>query len=158
MNKRKEKYLKSLYYDTKKPSTFSGINKLSHQIKKENKFKFTKDEIKKWLKSQEVHTTNLLPNRKFQRKQVIAPYLDYQFDADTASFNYYADKNDKYGYFIVVIDIMSRYAWTRAIKTPSATEAAQALESIFKEGRVPERLRSDQGTEFSNKKNFLIKL
>jgi hypothetical protein len=45
---------------------------------------------------------------------------------------------------------MSRYVWTRAIKTPSASETEQALESIFKEGRIPERVRTDQGTEFSN--------
>jgi hypothetical protein len=152
MNKKKEKYLRNIYYNAKKPSAFSGLNKLSYQIKKENKFKFTDEEIQKWLQSQEVHTTNLLVNRKFTRKQVIAPYLDYQFDADTASFNNYAKQNDGYGYFILAIDIMSRYAWTRPIKTPSATETEKALESIFKEGRIPERLRTDQGTEFSNMK------
>lgn len=150
MNKRKEKYLRSLYFDTKKASAFTGINKLSQQIKKENKYKITKDEIKKWLQGQEIHTTNRLPNRKIKRKQVIAPYLNYQFDIDTASFRDYADKNDKYGYFILAIDIMSRYIWTRAIKTPSANEVESALESIFEEGRLPERVRTDHGTEFLN--------
>ena len=150
MNKKKENYLKSIYYNTKKPGSFSGLNKLSLQIKKENKFKFSKDEIKKWLQSQEVHTTNRLVHRKFNRKQVIVPYIDYMWDADTASFINYADKNDKYGYFVLAIDIMSRYIWTKAVKTPSGKETKNALELFFKKGRIPERLRSDQGSEFSN--------
>lgn len=150
MKKEKEKYLRNIYYNPKNPAAFSGVNKLSHQIKRENKYKFSDEEIQKWLQSQEVHTTNLLPNRKFRRKQVIAPYIDYMWDVDTASFKNYADKNKKYGYFILAIDIMSRFIWTKAIKTPSAVEAVKALESIFEKGRVPERIRSDQGTEFSN--------
>jgi Tfp pilus assembly major pilin PilA len=150
MNKKKEKYLRDVYYNTQNPAAFSGLNKLSQQIKKEKKYTFTQNEIKRWLQSQEVHTTNVLPKRKFSRNQVIAPYLNYQFDIDTASFHKFADKNDKYGYFILAIDIMSRYVWTRAIKTPSANETAKALETIFEEGRVPEKVRTDKGTEFTN--------
>ena len=152
MNKKKENYLKSIYYNTKKPGSFSGVNKLSLQVKKENKFKFTTDEIKKWLQSQEVHTTNRLVHRKFNRKQVIVPYIDYMWDADTASFVNYKNKNDKYGFFVLAIDIMSRFIWTKAVKTPSADETKKALQLFFKKERVPERLRSDQGTEFSNDK------
>lgn len=163
MIKKKEKYLQNIYYNTKKSGSFSGINKLSQQIKKENKYQFSKEEIQKWLQSQEVHTTNQLPNRKFKRRQVIAPYIDYMWDMDTASFKNYTNKNKNYGYFILAIDIMSRFVWTRAIKTPSANETQKALESIFEQGRVPERARTDQGTEFSNEtlkklyKKFKIK-
>ncbi|MEK6265280.1 MAG: DDE-type integrase/transposase/recombinase [Clostridium sp.] len=163
MNKKKENYLKSIYYNTKKPGSFSGVNKLTLQIKKENKFKFSQAEIKKWLQSQEVHTTNRLVHRKFNRKQVIAPYIDYMWDADTASFINYANKNDKYGHFVLAIDIMSRFIWTKAVKTPSGNETKKAFEVFFKKGRIPERLRSDKGSEFLNDKmeklyeNFNIK-
>lgn len=152
MNKRKEKYLRELYYNPENPASFSGADKLLHHIKKEGKYSFTKSQILKWLKSQEIHTTNLLvrPHR-FKRKQVIAPYIDYQWDIDTAFFIDYTKENDGYGYFILAIDIMSRYIWTKAVKTPSGSETVKALKAFFKSDRKPDYLRSDQGTEFDNR-------
>ena len=62
----------------------------------------------------------------------------------------YAEKNKGYGYFIVAIDIMSRFAWCEIIKTPSGEEVKKALERIFKKGRLPSKIRTDKGTEYNN--------
>jgi hypothetical protein len=37
--------------------------------------------IRKWLETQETFGQI---NRKFRRRKVIAPFIDYQWDADTA--------------------------------------------------------------------------
>jgi hypothetical protein len=151
MEKKREEYLRDIYYNTKKPGSFSGINKLYYHVKKDGKYKFSKDEIKKWLQSQETHTTNRLVYKQTKRRKVVAPFIDYMWDIDTASFKNYSKKNDGYGYFILAIDIMSRFVWTYAVVTPSGEEASKALLSFLKSGRKPVKLRSDQGTEFSNK-------
>lgn len=152
MNKTKDKYLKDLYYNPKNPGSFSGADKLLHEIKKQGKYSFSKKQILKWLKKQDIHTTNLLARPlKFKRRQVVAPYIDYQWDIDTAFFTDYAKENDNYGYFILAIDIMSRYVWTKAVKSTSGAETIKALEAFLKTGRSPDYLRSDQGSEFENK-------
>lgn len=151
MYKKKEQYLKNIYYNTKKPGSFSGINKLLHHVKKDGKFKFTEDEIHKWLQAQEIHTTNRLVHRQKKRRRVITPYIDYMWDVDTASFINYAKQNNNYGYFILAIDTMSRFIWTKAIKTPTKWETKKAFENFFTDKRIPHKIRSDKGSEFSNK-------
>jgi len=161
MEKRKEAYLKRLYYDPKKPASFGGVNKLFHHITQDGKYNFTKEEIQKWLQSQEVHTTNRLVNRKIRRRAVIAPYIDYMWDVDTASFVNYGEDNKGFTHFILAIDVMSKYIWTKAIKTTSGEEAVKAFKDFFRirrrkkgrkqrKGRIPQRIRTDPGTEFVN--------
>lgn len=157
---RKENYLKQIYYNPSKAASFSGINKIAQYVKEKGKHNISREEIKKWLKSQEVHTTNLLAKYFVKRRQVIVPYLDYLWDLDTASMKDYSNKNEGYGFFILAIDIMSRYVWCQPIKTPSGEEVKKALKEIFKNKRLPERIRTDKGTEFCNKvvQNFLSKM
>lgn len=150
MNKNKEKYLQDIYFNAKEPASFSGIDKIAHHVKKKGKVNISKREIKKWLQSEEVHTTNRLVNKKFKRRRVIAPYIDYMWDIDTASLQKYYRKNNGFGYFILAIDILSRFVWCEAIKTPSGKEVQRVLNKIFKQKRHPERLRSDKGSEFTN--------
>jgi len=151
MEEEQEEYLRSIYFNPKVPGSYSGPEKLFRFIQKDGKFKIPLKKIKKWIQSQEVYTTNRLVKQKINRRKVIAPYIDYMWDIDTASLRDYSDKNDNFGYFILIIDIMSRFIWTHAIKTPSASEAKKTLENIFKTKRIPDKIRSDKGTEFSNK-------
>ena len=46
---------------------------------------------------------------------------------------------------------MSKHAWTVAIKTKTGSALVAAFTKIFKQGRKPEVLLSDAGTEFKNK-------
>ena len=62
----------------------------------------------------------------------------------------YSDENEGFGYFLLAIDIMSRFVWCQPMLTPSGEEVEKAFKNIFKDGRFPERIRTDQGTEFSN--------
>ena len=59
-----------------------------------------------------------------------------------------ADDNDGYKYILTVVDSLSKYAWVRPLKDKTATRTAGALRSIFGEGRIPPRLRTDRGREF----------
>ena len=70
--------------------------------------------------------------------------------ADLIDYKKYLWHNRPYRYILVVIDAFSRYAWTRPLKTKTAIESAEALNSILEE--MPHRPRffaSDQGNEFT---------
>ena len=54
---------------------------------------------------------------------------------------------------MVCIDIFSKYAWVEPLKSKSATELKEAIQTIFdKDGRQPQVLQTDKGTEFLNVK------
>ena len=151
LNDEKLKYLENIYFDPKLSGSYSGPDKLYRFIKQHGKYSISKADVKKWIQSQEVYPTNRLIKHKIKRRRVITPYIDYMWDSDTASLNNYKKDNSGYGYFVLVIDIMSRFVWTQAVKTPSGKEIKAVFENIFKTKRIPEKIRTDQGTEFSNK-------
>ena len=62
----------------------------------------------------------------------------------------FARVNRGYKYILVVIDVFSRFAWARPLKTKTGVEVANAFQDIFRHGRIPARLWTDKGTEFWN--------
>ena len=53
-------------------------------------------------------------------------------------------------YLLVVIDVLSKYAWVSPIKNKTARSLLEAFDSILSEGRKPEKLRTDKSTVFLN--------
>ena len=88
--------------------------------------------------------------KKFPTRKYVVNNIDSQWQADLADMQTISRYNDGYNYILTVIDILSRYAWARPLKTKRGQEVAAAFESIFSEGRIPERLQTDQGKEFEN--------
>ena len=59
--------------------------------------------------------------------------------------------NKGFKYLLVCIDIFSRYAWVQPLKTKRGSEVVKAFQAIFAENRIPRRLRTDRGLEFTAK-------
>ena len=137
------------YLNPKEAASFSSPGKIYHEIKKQNK-NVTKKQITEWLKKQEAYTLHKPARRKFSRNRVVVGGLDYQWDADTMDMTSYKASNNEYKYVLVIIDIFSRYLWTRPLKTKRANEVKTALENVLKGNRKPSFLRTDKGTEFLN--------
>jgi hypothetical protein len=152
-----EEYLKSIYYDPKHAGAYSGVEKLYRAVRKDGKFVLSRNKIREWLLKQEDYAVHKEERVKFKRRRVVAPYIDYQWDVDTANMEYYRKHNDGYAYFLLAIDILSKFVWTVPLRTRKGKEMSHALKHIFAEGRKPTNMRSDKGTEFSNKdvKRFL---
>lgn len=146
-----QEYLEKIYYDPQHPGSFAGVDKLYRAVRKEGKYVLGKTKIRKWLETQETFGLHRQVNRKFPRRKVISPYIDYQWDVDTAVLKNYSKENDGYGFFVLAIDVFSRFVWTRPLKSTKGVEMRVALESIFREGRTPEHMRTDKGTEYVNK-------
>ena len=137
-----EEYLNKVYYDPNHRASYSSASKLYRVAKEEVKeFQPTLTKIVKWLQSQEPHSLHKAVQHKFKHLRVLSPRIDYQWDADTAHMSAYSKKNRGYAYFLLVIDIMSRYIWTRPLKTKKGEEMAKAFKDIFDtSGRHPYQL------------------
>jgi transposase InsO family protein len=59
--------------------------------------------------------------------------------------------NDGYRYLLVCIDVFSKYAWVVPLKNKTGPTLVEAFKVILTSGLKPEKIMTDQGTEFSNK-------
>lgn len=100
---------------------------------------------------QEEYAVHREERTMFKRRRVVAPFVDYQWDVDTANMEYYRKINEGYSYFLLAIDIFSKRVWRVALRGRTAKEMVSAFRKIFEQWRKPTRIRSDKGTEFDNK-------
>ena len=145
-------YLKKIYFNPEEPGSFEGVDKLYKRVKKDGKFKISRNRIKKWLQNQLSYSLNKHVNRNFKRGKVLVAGIDDQFEADLASMADFSSENDGFKYLLVVIDVFSRFGWVEPLKNKSADNIVIAFNKILSEGRKPRRLRTDAATDFTSKK------
>ena len=108
--------------------------------------------LKVWLSKQEAYTSHYPARRKFKRPRVLAFSKNYQWDTDTANMKQYKKYNDGYGYFVVFIDIFTRFLYTAPLKTLTGKEMVYILNDLINTvDDQPKKLRSDQGSEYLNR-------
>ena len=137
--------LKSIYYDVKHPAGFSSVNKLAKASG------FSHAQVKKWLKAQSTYTLHKQARKTYPTRHYIVHDIDEQWQTDLCDMASISRKNTGHHFILTVIDIFSRYAWARPLKTKHGKEVVKAFQSIFREGRIPRRIQSDQGKEFENR-------
>ncbi len=59
--------------------------------------------------------------------------------------------NDGYRYLLVCIDVFSKYAWVVPLKNKTGPSLVEAFKIILSSGCKPEKIMTDQGTEFLNR-------
>ena len=119
-------------------------------MRKEGKYVLSKAKIKAWLLKQEPYTVHRGVIRQRKRQKVITPYIDYQLEADIAYMTPYQKDNDGFGYFLLVIDTFSKFVWTYPLKHLRGQEVAKAFALALHDGRRPEKLRTEMGSEFKS--------
>lgn len=144
-----EKYLEDTYFNPKRPGSFQGPNKIHKEIEREGKFDVDKDDLKQWLQNQPAYSLNKSVRRNFRRSPVVVSGIDDQFEMDLLSLAKFQDSNDGHTFVLAVIDVFSRHAWFRALKNKTPKSVIVELKDIFSEGRIPRRMRSDRGSEFT---------
>ena len=88
---------------------------------------------------------------RFPRRKIFSPNVDRIWTMDLMVVEKYSKQNKNYKYILVVLDIFSRFAWGRPLKSKTGREVTDALSDIFtKCDRKPSRIWSDDGTEFFN--------
>ncbi|KAK3703100.1 hypothetical protein QZH41_003022 [Actinostola sp. cb2023] len=136
------------YYNPKKAEGYAGYDQLSRQVQKHG---IRRRQVKEWLEKQPGYTLHKPVQRRFRRSRVIVDGLDEQWQSDLVDVQRMSDDNQGYKHWLTCVDVLSRYAWIRPIKNKTAPQIIQAYQSIFKEGRQPRVLQTDQGTEFLNR-------
>uniref|UniRef100_A0A158P4P5 Integrase catalytic domain-containing protein n=1 Tax=Tetranychus urticae TaxID=32264 RepID=A0A158P4P5_TETUR len=119
----REELLKRLYYDLDSHGSFGG---------------------------QETYTNFRVRRKNFQRLAVLVDRIDEQWQADLMDMSYWSGQNDGVNHLLVVIDILSRFAWIQPCRDKAAPTIINAFSEIFSSGRKPEKLQTDQGREFNN--------
>ena len=139
-----EERLKSIYYDSQNPAGYASAEKLSEA----SGIRLSK--VKEWLKAQPTYTLHKQARKIYPTRRYVVHDIDEQWQADLADVCLLARRNRGYHFILTVIDLFSRYAWARPLKSKRGSEVASAFKSIFREGRIPQRIQTDQGKEFEN--------
>lgn len=108
------------------------------------------------LEAKELHKPI---RRRFKTRKVTVSEKDDLWVADLVIMSALTPEGDDgFNYILTVMDVLTRYAWARPIKTKSVQEVGEAFLDIFKDGRTPKQIFTDQGKEFKLRENVKSKI
>ena len=95
--------------------------------------------------------------RKFKKQKVFSSFRDNIWGVDLGDMQSLSKYNKGIKYLLCAIDLFSKYAWVVPIKDKKGTSIVNAFQKIISEGRKPNKIWVDQGSEFYNNtfKDFL---
>ena len=140
-----EEILGKIYYNARHPASLGSIMKLSKASG------VPREKVKQWLMAQPTYTLHRQARKRYPTRSYVVHAPDEQWQADLAEVGQIADRNQQYRYILTSIDIFTRYAWCRPLRNKKGDTVAEAFKDIFKEGRIPKRVQTDQGREFENR-------
>ena len=146
-----DEYLTQLYYNPKRAGALGGVERLYCDVKKDGKYDISRAQLKKWLMKQDTYTLHKPARRHYKRNHVIVGGIDELWQMDLADMQTIAAENDGYRYLLVCIDVFSKYVWVIPLKTKTGPALVTAFKKILESGRKPQKIQTDQGTEFFNK-------
>ena len=146
---KREELLKRIYYDVDSVGGFGGAKRLFAAAKRSDPT-INYEQVKDWLTGQEAYTNFKAKRKRFSRLPILVDRIDEQWQADLMDMSFWMTANDQNKYLLVVIDVLSRYAWVRPVMDKTSRNVIIAFESILNYGRKPEKLQTDQGREFKN--------
>ena len=148
----REQALRDVYYN---PETgFGGAESLYRRTQEEYPdLNVTRREVKEWLNAQLTYTLHKPVRRGGRGRRVFVTRIDEQWQMDLVEMPHqFARENGGMRYLLTVIDVLSKYAWAVPIKTKTGDDVLAAMKGIIVAGRRPDKLQSDEGREFTNKK------
>ena len=143
--------LQTIYFNPNETGAFAGPQKVK-QILKQKGYNVPMKDIKQWLQDQDAYSLLRQVKYRFRRQRIVTSGLDDMWDADLADVSNLNQHNPPYKYWLIVIDVFSRFLWLIPVPTKHHTHMVQAFKNLFKSTkRRPKKLRTDKGTEFTNR-------
>lgn len=143
------KTLEKVYFDPSHQASFSGSEKL---LRVSREKKISNDKTLQWLETQDAYTRHRPVRHRFPRRFYNVRNIDDVWEADLVDLRSIKDYNNGYVYLLVVIDVLSKYAWVEPLTDKTAASVAKAFTRILSNknnnGRSPIYLQSDKGKEF----------
>ncbi|MES9885142.1 MAG: DDE-type integrase/transposase/recombinase [Sedimenticola sp.] len=103
------------------------------------------------MESQDNYTLQREVKRKFKRPRVIVSGQFEQYDADLADMSSISKDNDSIRFLLIVIDVFSRHLWIATLRDKTGKSVIAGFKEIFKNANKPLKIRTDGGSEFSNR-------
>lgn len=157
-----EAALRRIYRDPSKPGSFGGVLGLHRQAKKEGIENVNKEDVKRFLESENAYTLHgrVIRSKKGvlnERIIVSGPFDLWEADLmDPPKGRRQRGKHvtGRVKFLLTVVDASSKHAWVEPMVSKTAKELKRAFGKILAEGIPAEtrldNLRTDAGTEFFN--------
>ena len=85
-----------------------------------------------------------------KKRKVYSSFRDNIWGVDLADMQSLSKYNKGNKYSLCAIDLLSKYAWVIPMKDKEGTSIVNACQKIISEGRKPNKIWVDQGSEFYN--------
>ena len=143
-----EVMLKDVYANPESPACFAGVNKVYKEAKKRNK-RITMKHVRDFLAKQDAYTLHRDVRRRFKRNMTKTSGIDVDWQADLADMQRLKKENNGFTFILVIVDVLSRFAFAEPIKRKTPELVAAAFEKIIKRSdRRCTTLTTDRGLEF----------
>jgi hypothetical protein len=133
----------AVYYAAANAGSFGGVKKLS------TAYGATAKTTRDYLSAQDAYTLHKPIRRKFPRRKTFALGIDDLWQADLCDMQEMASVNDGNKYLLTIVDVFSKMAFVKVLKTKSGVSIRDAFAEVFRT-RKPTYLQTDKGTEFKN--------
>jgi hypothetical protein len=137
--------LMSKYLKAKSSGSLGGVDRL-HRLDPS----LDRKAVQAALEVTDAYTVNKEARKKFRRNRISVINLREQFQVDLADLQKYHKENDGIRYLLVAVDCFSKKASVQPLKSKTGASLKVALETVFDELGVPDKMQSDKGTEFLN--------
>ena len=112
------------FYSLDQPSAYAGGYRLANAAKN----KYSRREISEWLPEQDTYTQHKPTRRRYQQCSYTTRNINDTYEIDLADFRSLKSYNDGFGYLLVAIDTLFKYAFAEAIKDKTATSIPQGFQ------------------------------
>ncbi|CAB3977391.1 uncharacterized transposon-derived [Paramuricea clavata] len=86
----------------------------------------------------------------YKRLKIYVQNKNDQWSIDLADLNELSGYNNQYRYILVCVDVATRYAFVKMLKTKSAHNVCNKFEEMIRENGAPKKIQADEGTEFND--------
>ena len=142
------KRLEQIYYDPSSPGGFRGAEALGQEARRHIPL-LKKNQVLGFLRAQKPYTKHRQYRGVKKYRKVYAKRARYLIQMDLLDFRKYSKENRGYNYILCAIDAFTKKLWTFPLKRKSAEEVHEQIFYFLMDER-PEKIQTDQGTEFIN--------
>ncbi|XP_039309108.1 uncharacterized protein LOC105199763 [Solenopsis invicta] len=138
--------LEKLYYDPAHYAGFSAVENLTRAAKPN----FTRNNVARWLESQDAYSLHRPLRRKFPRLHYNVTNIDDVWEGDLIEVRNLKSYNDGYSYILMIIDVLSKFVWVEPLRDKTSICVTKAFQRVLarSKGRIPIYLQTDKGKEF----------
>ena len=140
----KNELLKKLYYDP-----LIGLSSKAKFYKKAKSFdnSITLKNIQDFLDSQATTQITKQVKQNKEYSTIVSPGVRNNYQMDIMYLPHPV-QNENFKYLLTCIDVYSRYAFVKPMKTKTGPETYEAMKELFLENGKPVNLNVDEGKEF----------